>query len=135
MPTDSFARLGVAFQLTNFIRDVREDYGLDRIYLPREDRSRFGVGEEEFGSRSASPGFRDMLALEVSRARSLFAEGAAALDAVEPSVRPGMRLARGVYVAVLDRVERLGYDVLGRSARLPPWAVGRTVVATLGGVR
>ena len=76
-----------------------------------------------------------MLALEVSRARSLFAEGAAALDAVEPSVRPGMRLARAVYVAVLDRVERLGYDVLSRSARLPPVAVGRTVVATLGGVR
>ncbi len=129
----SFARLGVAFQLTNFIRDVREDFGLDRIYMPREDRLRFGVDDEEFGSRSASPGFRAMLALEVSRARSLFAESAAALEAVEPSVRPGMRLARAVYVGVLDRVERLGYDVLGRSAKLPPWALGRTVVATLGG--
>ena len=132
---ESFARLALAFQLTNFIRDVREDYDLDRIYLPREDCSRFGVAEEEFARRDATPGFRAMLAVQVARARRLFQDGAQALDAVEPSVRPGMRLARAVYVSVLDRVEHLGYDVLGHNARLSPWSVGRTVLASLGSPR
>ena len=61
----------------------------------------------------------------MGRARGLFLEGAPALAAVEPRVRPGMRMARGVYVRVLDRVESLGYDVLGRRAGLPPWQLGR----------
>ena len=118
--------LGLAFQLTNFIRDVREDFALDRIYLPLEDRARFGVGEEEIAQGEATPGFQAMLALQVERARELFDEGAPALAAVEPRVRPGMRMACGVYLRVLDRVERLGYDVLGRRAGLPPWELGLT---------
>jgi phytoene synthase len=132
---ERFASMGLAFQLTNFIRDVREDYELDRIYLPREDCDRFGVAEREFAGRQATPGFRALLALEVARARSLFRDSAPALDAVEPRVRPGMRMARAVYLGVLDRVEGLGYDVLARDARLPPWALGRSVLASLGSLR
>lgn len=130
---ESFARLALAFQLTNFIRDVREDFSLDRIYLPAEDRARFGVDEEVIAAARATPGFRQLLALQVSRARGLFGEGAPALEAVEPRVRPGMRMARAVYVRVLDRVERLGYDVLGHRASLPPWEVGSTAIALMRG--
>jgi 15-cis-phytoene synthase len=121
----SFARLGLAFQLTNFIRDVREDFALDRIYLP-------GMEESEIAAGHASERFRSLLAVNVRRARELFREGAPALAAVEPRVRPGMRMARGVYVRVLDRVEGLGYDVLGRRAGLPPWQLG---AAALGALR
>jgi len=121
----SFARLGLAFQLTNFIRDVREDFALDRIYLP-------GMEESEIAAGHASDRFRSLLAENVQRARALFREGAPALAAVEPRVRPGMRMARGVYVRVLDRVESLGYDVLGRRAGLPPWQLG---AAALGALR
>jgi 15-cis-phytoene synthase len=121
----SFARLGLAFQLTNFIRDVREDFTLDRIYLP-------GMEESEIAAGHASDRFRSLLAVNVQRARDLFREGAPALAAVEPRVRPGMRMARGVYVRVLDRVESLGYDVLGRRAGLPPWQLG---AAALGALR
>ena len=96
--SDSFASLGLAFQLTNFIRDVREDWALDRIYLPDDERARFGVSEDEIGRGEATPGFRALLALEVERARDLFAEGHQALAAVEPRVRPGMRMARAVYL-------------------------------------
>ncbi len=128
---ESFGSLGLAFQLTNFIRDVREDFALDRIYLPLEDRARFGVGEEEIAQGEATPGFRAMLALQVERARELFEEGAPALAAVEPRVRPGMRMACGVYLGVLDRVEGLGYDVLGRRAGLPPWELGLTAMRSL----
>jgi len=128
---ESFARLGLAFQLTNFIRDVREDFDLDRIYLPLEDRDRFGVSEAEIAQGDATPGFRSLLALQVERARELFHDGAPALAAVEPRVRPGMRIARGVYLRVLDRVESLGYDVLGRRTGLPPWQVGAAALRAM----
>jgi 15-cis-phytoene synthase len=129
--SESFATLGRAFQLTNFIRDVREDFTLDRIYLPRQERDRFGVGEEQFERREATPGFRALMALEVDRARRLFVRGSAALESVDPRLRPGMRMARGVYLGVLDRVERLGFDVLGRRAGLPPWEMGRAALGSL----
>ena len=130
--SESFASLGMAFQLTNFIRDVREDWSLDRMYLPDDDRARFGVSEAQIERGDATPGFRALLALEVRRARDLFAEGDRALAAVEPRVRPGMRMARAVYERVLDRVERLDYDVLRSRAGLPPWEAGRAALGSLG---
>jgi phytoene synthase len=102
---EEVARLGMAFQLANFVRDVREDWALDRIYLP-------GLPETDLASGEAGDGFRERVARQVDRARSLFHE-TRGVDAVVPvRVRPGMRLARLVYGRVLDRVERAGYDVL-----------------------
>jgi 15-cis-phytoene synthase len=128
----SFGRLGVAFQLTNFIRDVREDWRLGRVYLPEEDRARFGVAEQDLARPRATPELRAVIALQTARARRLFREGAAATSAVAPSIRPGMRLARAVYEGVLDRVERNGFDVLGRRSGASAWQLGR---ATLGELR
>ena len=127
----TFARLGVAFQLTNFIRDVREDHALGRLYLPREDLERFGVGEQELVLREPSPGFRDLIEREVDRARCLFAETATAMWSVTPSVRPGMALARGIYLAMLDRIERLDFDVLRRRPRLAPWRLAEAAARAL----
>ena len=129
--SESFARLGVAFQLTNFIRDVREDWALDRLYLARDDLARLGVREEEILRGEATAAFRSLVAEEVDRARELFAEGAAAVASVGPRVRPGMLMARAVYLRVLDRVERLNYDVLARRASLSPWEAGRTMLGAL----
>ena len=109
-----FGRLGIAFQHANFVRDVAEDWRLDRIYLPREDRERFGVAEEDFGRDSATPELRALVSHEVARARRLFASAAPAVAAAPARVRPGVRLACAVYEGVLDRVEAAGYDVLGR---------------------
>lgn len=128
---EDFVRLGAAFQLTNFIRDVREDYGLDRVYLPRADRARFDVAEAELGRPVAGPGVRALLAEEVARARRLFADSAAAVDDASPRVQSGMRLARGVYLRVLDRVEAIGFDVLGRRTGLAPWEVGPAALRSL----
>ena len=128
---DSFATLGMAFQLTNFIRDVREDWMLGRMYLPADERARFGVTEEQIERSEATPGFRALLALEVTRARALFKDGAPALAAVEPRVRPGMRMACGIYLHVLDRVESVDYDVLRRRASLRPWEAGRAALGSL----
>jgi phytoene synthase len=136
IPADShqaFARLGTAFQLTNFVRDVREDYALDRLYLPREELERFGVREEEIATGRATAAFRAALAAEVARARRLFAETAPAVAAAPDRVRPGMRLARSVYVRTLARIEAIGFDVLGRRAGLGPWELGLAAVNSLGG--
>ncbi len=130
---DTFARLGTAFQLTNFVRDVREDFALDRLYLPREELERFGVREEEIATGRATGAFRAALASEVARARRLFAETAPAVAAAPAQVRPGMRLARSVYMRTLGRIEAIGFDVLGRRAGLPPWEFGMAAVHSLGG--
>ena len=109
-----FGRLGQAFQLTNFIRDVREDHRLDRVYLP-------GALAHDLEAPSAGPELRALVAHEVERARGLFAACEGAVRAAPRAVQPGMRLAIAVYRAVLDRVERSGYDVLGGRTVPRPW--------------
>jgi phytoene synthase len=126
-----FGRLGLAFQHANFIRDVREDRALDRIYLPQQDCERFGVHESDFTGRSASPPLRALIAHEVVRARGLFVAAEAGIAAAPASVRPGIRLACAVYLGVLDRVEAIGYDVLGRRPRVPAWQLPLVAIAAL----
>jgi 15-cis-phytoene synthase len=116
-----FTRLAQAFQLTNFVRDVREDWRMDRIYVPADDRERFGVPEEDFAASRATPGLRALMGQQIARARGLFeaAEPATALAPV--SARSGMRLACAAYGRILDRAERAGGDVLGRRVGLRVW--------------
>jgi len=111
----ALARMGAAFQLTNFIRDVREDWVLDRVYLP-------GLDEADLRANRPSAGFRERVAAEVARARELFAASAHALDL------PGVRAARAVYLRVLDRAERADFDVLRRRAAPPPWEAARVAL-------
>ncbi len=114
-------QLGIAFQLANFIRDVREDSRLDRIYLPEEDRARFGVSEADLAAARATPEVRALLAHEVERARGLFAGARPAIASAPASVRPGVRFATGLYGRMLDRVEAMGFDVLARPAGVRVW--------------
>jgi 15-cis-phytoene synthase len=128
---DAFARLGVAFQLTNFVRDVRVDYGLDRIYLPAEEFVRFGVVSADLGLVSASPALRALLAAEVRRARGYFAESEPAYAAALPAARAGMRFARAAYLAVLDRIEAVDYDVLRHMIRPGSHGLAKAALAAL----
>lgn len=128
---EAFARLGVAFQLTNFVRDVRVDYGLDRIYLPAEEFVRFGAVPADLGLDSASPELRALLAAEVRRARRFFAESEPAFAAALPAARAGMRFARAAYLTVLDRIEAVDYDVLRRTIRPGPQGFARAALAAL----
>ena len=104
---EEIARLGVAFQLTNFIRDVDEDWALDRVYLP-------GLPEEDLRRGLATDAVRDAVAAQVARARELFARTAVVPAGLRPAMRPGVRLARARYLRILDRVEATGHDVLRR---------------------
>jgi 15-cis-phytoene synthase len=111
---EAVARLAVAFQLTNFIRDVPVDWDLGRVYLP-------GLPEDDLRAGAASDSVRERIAQEVARARGLFADTAGVAGALPGGMRHGVRIARRVYARVLDRVEANGYDVLGARARLRPW--------------
>jgi phytoene synthase len=94
-------RLGLAFQLTNFPEDRR----LDRVYIPAEDRERFGVSEADLDAPYPSPQLRALISEQIHRARGLFAEGAEAVAAAPRGVRPGMRLAIEAYGRVLEKAE------------------------------
>jgi phytoene synthase len=102
-----FGGLGQAFQLANFIRDVGDDWELDRIYLP-------GLSETDLESGRATPRLRAVVAQQVARARALFAAAEPAVTAAPASVRNGIRLACAAYGGILDRAEAAGGDVLGR---------------------
>ncbi|MEA2305465.1 MAG: 15-cis-phytoene synthase [Solirubrobacteraceae bacterium] len=121
---EDLAALGVAFQLTNFIRDVREDFALDRVYLP-------GLDEGVMLRREADQRFRERVAREVARARDLFAATHRLEGDLPAAVGPGVRLARAVYERILDRIEALEFDVLGRRTSLPPWQVGAAAARAL----
>jgi 15-cis-phytoene synthase len=129
----AFGRLGLAFQLTNFIRDLPEDRELDRVYVPAEDLERFDVPEEALAAPEASRAVRALTAYEVQRARGLFASAEAAVAASPRSVRPGIRLACEAYRRVLDRVEASGFDVLGRRPGVRLGDVPRVVLAAVRG--
>ena len=124
---ETVAALGVAFQLTNFIRDVREDWAMDRIYLP-------GLEEDDLARGRASRAVRERIAVEVARARGLFADSRGVVGSVRPEVRTAMRLAAAVYERVLDRVERIGFDVLGRRTALGPVELAGAVVGAARGL-
>ena len=102
-----FGRLGQAFQLVNFIRDVGEDWEMDRIYLP-------GLADEDLGTGRATPRLRAVVAQQVARAAALFAAAEPAVSAAPASVRNGIRLACSAYGRILDRAEAAGGDVLDR---------------------
>jgi len=127
----ALGRLGLAFQLANFIRDVREDRRLDRVYLPAEDRKRFGVSEDDLAAGRASPELRALVAHEVERARGLFAAARPAIASAPASVRPGVRFATGLYGRMLDRVESNRFDVLGRRAGVRVWHIPGAAVEAL----
>src|SRR4051812_33991162 len=116
-------RLGLAFQLANFIRDVHEDRRLDRVYLPTEDRERFGVSEDDLAADVATPAVRALMAHEVQRARGLFDGARPAIASAPASVRPGMKFATGLYTRMLDRVEAMDFDVLGAKTGVRVWHI------------
>jgi phytoene synthase len=112
-------KCGVAFQLTNILRDIREDAGLGRVYLPAEDLRRFGVTEEDLRSGNRSPAFVELMRFEAARARACYDESRPLLELVSPHSRPSLWALIEIYSRLLERIERSGYDVFARRIRLP----------------
>ena len=101
-----------ALQLTNFWQDVARDYRKGRIYIPGEDLERFGYTEEELAQGIAKGSFRQLLALQIDRTKELFQQGADLVNKLEGSVKLDVALFTRGGLAVLDAIQRRGYDVL-----------------------
>ena len=119
--TRGYARdLGVAFQLTNIIRDVGEDARRGRIYLPQDDLARFGVASSDLLRARSSPEFARLMAFEVDRARSWYDRALGQLPASDRRAqRAGLAMA-AIYRTLLDEIARDGYQVLDRRIALTP---------------
>ena len=126
-------KCGVAFQLTNILRDIREDAGLGRIYLPAEDLRRFGVTEEDLKAGHRSEAFLKLMQFEAGRARAYYNESLPLLDLIHPRSRPSLWALIAIYSRLLERIEATNYDVFSRRVRLSlfekSWIVVRALVS------
>jgi 15-cis-phytoene synthase len=120
-------KCGVAFQLTNIMRDVREDAGMGRIYLPLEDLARFQVPVEQLRSGREDNRFRDLMHFEAGRARAYYDESAPLSELIEPRSRRSLWALREIYSGLLTRIESANYSVLSRRIQVPT----RTKIALL----
>ncbi len=112
-------KCGIAFQLTNILRDVREDAEVGRVYLPAEDLSRFGVSVEQLRSGQEDDRFRELMRFEAERARSAYEESAPLMDLIAPESRRSLWALRKIYLRLLYNIERANYSVLSRRINVP----------------
>jgi phytoene synthase len=126
--------LGIAFQLTNIIRDLSEDAARGRIYLPLEDLARFDVSEDEILRGADTRELRRLLEHEVERARSFYAQAENALAAEDRAAMVCAEAMRSIYRALLERIASKGCGVVGRRHRISTprklYLVGRTWAGT-----
>jgi len=126
-------KCGVAFQLTNILRDIREDADRGRIYLPAEDLRRYGVNEEDLRVGRRSDNFLAMMRFEGARARAYYDESRPLLELIHPRSRPSLWALIAIYSGLLERIERSNYDVFRRRVRLSSleksWIVVRALVS------
>ncbi|MCC6141496.1 MAG: presqualene diphosphate synthase HpnD [Nitrospira sp.] len=118
---DYAVALGMAFQLTNILRDVGADAALNRIYLPLEDLKAFKYSEKALRQQTYSPEFKKLMQYEATRARQYYDKANAALMALPPHERRALTVAeimRGVYSRILTKLEDSEYQVFGPRIRL-----------------
>jgi len=109
---------GVAFQLTNIIRDVKEDSQLGRVYLPYEDLRRFSVDPKALTNGNAAATFRPVLEFEAQRARELYHAADELLPLIDDDSQPALWTLVQIYHRLLDRIAERGYDVFTEKIRL-----------------
>ncbi len=112
---------GVALQLTNILRDVREDAENGRVYLPQDDLTRFSVGLDDLTATRLNDRVRQLLAFEAARAYDYYARAQPLAGLVDPVGRPVLLGIVGVYRALLQEIERRGFDVLSGRVSVPRW--------------
>ena len=105
--------LGLAMQLTNICRDVREDWELGRVYLPQDEMRRYGVTEEDLEAGALTDSFAELLQYQIGRAREYFASGRLLLPYLPRRSRACPAALGSIYGGVLNRIERSGYNVFG----------------------
>ena len=112
-------KCGIAFQLTNILRDVREDAQLGRVYLPSEDLSRFGVTRQQLERGEEDEKFRKLMRFEGDRARSYYDESKSLSDLIARKSRASLWALRTIYMQLLAKLERANFSVLSRRINVP----------------
>jgi phytoene synthase len=114
-------RCGVAFQLTNILRDLAEDASRGRIYLPQEDLDRFGYSADDLRAGVRDDRFRRLMRFEIERNERLYSESASLEQWLEPRERGVFGSMTAVYRALLAEIKRRDGDVLSERVRLSSW--------------
>jgi phytoene synthase len=117
--SEAAVALGIANQLTNILRDVGEDRGRGRIYLPQEDLQRFGYSEAELMAGTVNDSWRALMAFQLERARAWFARSEAGVRWLAPDARWPVWASLRLYRGILDVIEQLDYDVFNHRAYVP----------------
>jgi phytoene synthase len=123
--------LGVAMQITNILRDVREDFERGRVYLPAEDLRRFGC--EEDLSSSLADATADLIRFETARGREWFARGLELLPLLDARSKACVRAMTGIYRRILGQIDRDPQQVLRRRVSLPAWEKAWVAARSLAG--
>jgi phytoene synthase len=133
---DAAINCGTAFQLTNILRDVREDAARGRVYLPREDLESFHLSGEELANYDpardrSDDRIRQLMVFEVSRAREFYARAKALFAYLDMPGQPILETMLRIYGGLLDEIERRDYDVFTRRVELGRWRKIGIVAQTL----
>jgi phytoene synthase len=123
--------LSTALQLTNIVRDIGEDLGRGRIYLPLDEIKEAGYSEEALMARVKDDAFLKLMRFQCDRVRDYFNESARLIPLIEEDARLSVSLMRNVYVALIDRIEQDPFAVLDRQIRLSWWERGRVITRTM----
>ena len=110
-------KLGIAFQLANFIRDVSEDLDRGRIYLPLDELAQCGVSRQMLEARVLTPQIIEALKFQIARVRQLQAEATPGIKMLEAASRPCIEAASTLYCGIVDEVEKIGYDIFNKRAK------------------
>jgi phytoene synthase len=111
-------KCGIALQLTNILRDLREDVEEGRVYLPTEDLHRCGYSAEDLAARRVDDRFLHLMTFQIDRARGFYREGAELFDWLQPGGRRALGMMLTVYYRLLEEIERRPGDVFRRRIRL-----------------
>ena len=123
--------LGVAMQITNVLRDVREDFERGRVYLPAEDLRRFGCAEDL--SSSPADATAELIRFETARGREWFARGLQLLPLLDARSKACVRAMTGIYRRILGQIDRDPQQVLRRRVSLPAWEKAWVAARSLAG--
>lgn len=110
--------LGIAMQLTNILRDVGEDLGRNRIYIPQEDMEKFGITEKEMFNKKVTPEFRKLMEFQIERTRFYYQRADRGIQMLAKDSQLPVYLARYNYGRILDKIEENDYDVFSERAYL-----------------
>jgi phytoene synthase len=114
-------KLGVAFQLANFIRDVSEDLDRGRVYLPIEELSSHNVTREMLEQRHLTKEIKNALQEQIARVRKLQKESSAGIKLLQPSSRACIEAASELYCGIVDEVEKIDYEIFKTRAKTSNW--------------